>query len=98
MNMYKNIPAYAFIPAASEHPAKEAAAAAEKADGASAAEAVTRLENAVNFGEMPLDSLPLAISYVPMQQFNETYDGLTALQRGTIFPELDLPFCGRGVK
>lgn len=80
--MYKNIPAYALIPAV------------EQTNGVVSAAA----ENAVNFGEMPLDTLPLAISYVPMQQFNETYDGLTALQRGTIFPELDLPFCGRGVK
>lgn len=53
---------------------------------------------AMTRGETPLDQLPLAIAYVPMQKFGETYDGLLALERGTIFPELDLPFCGRGVK
>ena len=50
------------------------------------------------FGATPLDQLPLAMAYVPMQKFGETYDGLRALERGTIFPDLDLPFCGRGVK
>lgn len=49
-------------------------------------------------GETPLDQLPLAMAYVPMQKFGETYDGLRALERGTIFPDLDLPFSGRGVK
>ncbi|WP_130864538.1 spore coat associated protein CotJA [Bacilliculturomica massiliensis] len=53
---------------------------------------------AMTRGETPLDQLPLAMAYVPMQKFGETYDGLRALERGTIFPDLDLPFCGRGVK
>lgn len=52
---------------------------------------------AVN-GSMPLDMLPLAMAYVPMQQWNETYDVEKALMRGTIFPELDLPFCGKGAR
>ena len=42
-----------------------------------------------------LQELPLAMAYVPMQSWGETYDGLKALDSGTIFPELDLPFCGR---
>ena len=42
-----------------------------------------------------LEDLPLAMAYVPMQSWGETYDGLKALDSGTIFPELDLPFCGR---
>lgn len=49
-------------------------------------------------GETPLDQLPLAMAYVPMQRFTQTYDSAQALQRGTIFPDLDLPFCGRGVR
>lgn len=49
-------------------------------------------------GSTPIDQLPLAMSYVPMQMWNGTYDGCKALQQGTIFPELDLPFCGRRVK
>jgi len=35
------------------------------------------------------------MSYVPMQEWGDTYDGLKALDSGTIFPDLDLPFCGR---
>ena len=51
--------------------------------------------NALVAGSTPLDELPLAMAYVPMQTWGETYDGLKALDSGTIFPELDLPFCGR---
>ena len=46
-------------------------------------------------GSIRLEDLPLAMAYVPMQSWGETYDGLKALDSGTIFPELDLPFCGR---
>ena len=38
---------------------------------------------------------PLAMAYVPMQQWERTYDLDVALDRGTIFPELDLPFCAK---
>lgn len=34
----------------------------------------------------------LAISSVPMQKWNQTYDLATALAEGTIFPELNMPF------
>ncbi len=40
------------------------------------------------------DSFPLAMAYVPWQQWNNTYDLDRALMVGTIFPELDKPFCG----
>ncbi len=49
-------------------------------------------------GNLPLDQLPLAMAYVPMQTWNGTYEGMRALERGTIFPDLDLPFSGIGVK
>lgn len=39
-----------------------------------------------------LSSFPPAMAYVPMQQWQQTYDLGLALSRGTIFPELDLPF------
>ena len=42
-----------------------------------------------------LGSLPLAMAYVPMQQWKTTYSAAEALRRGTLFPELDLPFEGR---
>lgn len=45
-------------------------------------------ENLVNF--------PLAMAYVPMQQFNGICDNLEeAFCDGTIFPELNKPFTGR---
>lgn len=37
---------------------------------------------------------PIGMSYVPFQQWKTTYDENIALQRGTLFPELDLPFIG----
>ena len=39
---------------------------------------------------------PLAMAYVPFQQWGETYSDDEALSRGTLFPELDLPFSKGG--
>lgn len=43
---------------------------------------------------------PLAMVYSPLQSFSNLYDEETALCRGTLFSELDLPFeghkCGGG--
>lgn len=36
----------------------------------------------------------LAMAYVPYQPFDNLYDGETALNRGTLFKALDLPFTG----
>ena len=36
--------------------------------------------------------LPLAFPYVPMQCFQNRYSDEDAIIRGTLFPELDLPF------
>ena len=41
-----------------------------------------------------IDSLPLAMAYVPMQAFSTQYDPEAALCRGTLFPDLDKPFVG----
>ena len=49
-------------------------------------------------GEDILSGLPLAMAYVPMQKWNETYEPAMALARGTLFPELDKPFLGEAVK
>ena len=35
-----------------------------------------------------------AMSYTPMQKWNSTYEPEIGFTRGTIFPELDLPFLG----
>lgn len=42
-----------------------------------------------------LYGVPLAMGYVPWQNFECTYEPAQALQAGTIFPELDKPFYGR---
>jgi len=44
----------------------------------------------------PLAGLPLAMAYVPWQCWCETYKPAEGWHRGTIFPELDLPFLGGG--
>lgn len=40
---------------------------------------------------------PLASVYAPLQEFDDIHDCETALLRGTIFNELDLPFHGSSV-
>ena len=43
-----------------------------------------------------IEGYPLASMNAPIQQFTDLYDCETALSRGTVFSELDLPFvCGR---
>lgn len=48
-------------------------------------------------GDYPLDMLPLAMSYTPIQKWENLYDPETGLDRGTIFACLDLPFTGKEV-
>ncbi len=43
------------------------------------------------------DGFPLASVYSPTQVFRDLYDLDTALARGTLFKELDLPFLGQTV-
>lgn len=38
----------------------------------------------------------LAMSYVPWHNWEALYDEKDALERGTAFPSLDLPFFGKG--
>lgn len=54
-------------------------------------------ENASGFDARYLGSLPLAMTYTPMQQWKSAYSPQEGLSRGTIFPELDLPFEGRTI-
>ena len=42
-----------------------------------------------------LRGMPLAMAYVPWQEFECTYEPMQGLRAGTIFPELDKPFYGR---
>ena len=39
-----------------------------------------------------LQELPLAMAYVPIQPWGDTYAPCKALCRGTLFPQLDIPF------
>lgn len=39
-----------------------------------------------------LSGMPIAMGYVPWQKWKQTYSLEQGLNRGTIFPELDLPF------
>ena len=39
---------------------------------------------------------PLAMTYMPMQEWRNLYAPCDALKAGTIFAELDLPFYGEG--
>ena len=39
-----------------------------------------------------VDELPLAVPFVPTQRFEKRYSDDDAIIRGTLFPELDLPF------
>ena len=51
-----------------------------------------------SFGDARLtDNFPLAMAYVRRQRLDKMYPPETALERGTLFPELDKPFCGRTV-
>lgn len=43
----------------------------------------------------PVDSMPLAMAYVPFQKFTTTFDTCVSLRMGTIFPDLCKPFCGK---
>ena len=40
------------------------------------------------------DKFPIAMAYVRWQEFGNVYQPEMALVRGTLYPELDKPFCG----
>jgi hypothetical protein len=42
------------------------------------------------------DDMVLAMAYVKWQKWQKIYDAEKALYHGTIFQELDMPFCGIG--
>ncbi len=55
-----------------------------------------RVETAYNSCDIPKEKCSLAMAYVPWQNWEPMYNEEQALERGTAFPSLDLPFCGRG--
>lgn len=54
---------------------------------------MSRPDNNSGTSRFPANT-PLAMAYVPFQQWGEIYDDEKALSQGTLFPELDLPFKG----
>lgn len=50
----------------------------------------------MNMKQDALSNMPVAMAYVPWQFFQEVYEPDKALQYGTIFPELNKPFYGKG--
>lgn len=44
------------------------------------------------------ENWPIAMAYVPMQQWEEIYNPTEGLSFGTIFPSLNLPFMGGGLR
>lgn len=54
------------------------------------------LSDTCNINSGCIENLPLAMAYVPMQSWKTVYNNDVALNRGTLFPELDLPFTGHG--
>lgn len=47
---------------------------------------------AASYTENSVDRLPLSMAYVPWQKWQQPYPMNQAMNRGTIFPALDLPF------
>lgn len=49
-----------------------------------------------NLSPFPKET-PIAMGYVPFQQWGNTFSTADAFNAGTLFPELDKPFLGRKV-
>ena len=57
---------------------------------------MTSGNNSVGAERSCIDKMPLAMAYIPMQEWQNIYENGKAIMRGTIFEELDLPFKGAG--
>ena len=51
-------------------------------------------ENNTSVSKFPAQT-PLVMAYVPFQTMDEIYETEKGFNNGTIFPELNFPFCGR---
>jgi len=49
------------------------------------------------FDKKCVNSLPLTMAFVAMQEWDDLYSADIGLKRGTIFPSLDKPFLGRRI-
>lgn len=50
------------------------------------------------YDHMTMADAPLAMAYVPFQQWECPFPLCTGLKAGTVFPGLYKPFCGKGDK
>lgn len=50
------------------------------------------------YEHLAMANAPLAIAYVPFQQWETPTALCTGLRNGTVFPGLHKPFCGKGGK
>lgn len=57
--------------------------------------ATVELAKAVLDREGAFDQFAIAMTYTPWQRWGEVYHAEKGLDRGTIFPALDMPFSGR---
>lgn len=57
--------------------------------------ATVELAKAVLDREGAFDGFAVAMTYTPWQRWGEVYQAEKGLDRGTIFPVLDMPFSGR---
>ena len=55
-----------------------------------------RQDDCGNSHSDPLRGMAPAMAYVPWQQWQNIYEPCRALERGTIFEDLDKPFLGKG--
>ena len=72
-------------------PCRRAAPAPQQAPRPVAVE----LARAVLDKEGAFDQFPVGMTYTPWQRWGETYCAQKGLERGTMFPVLDMPFAGR---
>lgn len=57
-----------------------------------------RCKDGCDKGNEPVDKMAPGMTFVPWQQWTDVYDIDKAIERGTIFGELDKPYLGRSMQ
>lgn len=81
-------------PQSSQHPSCSCSSSVTPAPSESKPASTTSC--AVGYKTDSLKDLAIAMAYVPWQTWRNIYDPEKALCRGTLFQDLDQPFCGAG--
>ncbi len=55
-----------------------------------------RMDGCLDTNDFFPSDIPLAMAYVKWQAWQDIYEPCKALERGTLFQELDKPFLGKG--